>query len=99
MLYLRVTGFRTGSDNGIFRWSFRDEFGHWEPMRATDLQIGIETPIEMSDRKAVTRALRLLGQCVHEHRAFLREASVATEVGHLELIGREGMHMASIRLS
>ena len=99
MLYLRVIGFRTDSDNGIFQWSFRDEFGHWEPMRSTDRQIGIETPIEMSDRKAVTRALRLLGQCIHEHRAFLREASLATEVGRLELIGREGMHMASIRLS
>ena len=99
MLYLRVTGFRTSSDNGIFQWSFRDELGHWEPMRSTDSQIGIETPIEMNDRRAVTKVLRLLGQCIREHRSFLREASVATEVGRLELIGRGGMHMASTWLS
>ena len=99
MMYLRVNGFRTGSDNGIFQWSFRDELGHWEPMHVTDSQIGIETPIEMNDRNAVTKALSLLEQCVRERRAFLREASVATEVGRLELIGRGGMHMASTRLS
>ncbi|OHA48401.1 MAG: hypothetical protein A2806_02970 [Candidatus Terrybacteria bacterium RIFCSPHIGHO2_01_FULL_48_17] len=87
MFYLKITGFRTGSRDGRFEFSLRDELDHWGPPQQVEPQIGIDSPVEMSDSRAVRRALRCLTEAQKQGREILRETAAAPLLSRIDILG------------